>query len=35
MEWLKFARAREENFGDLCPKLEEWKKNVIGGHKWH
>ena len=27
--------ARRENFDNLCPKLEEVKKNVIGGPKWH
>ena len=25
--------ARREKFDDLCPKLEEWKKSVIGGHE--
>ena len=39
-EWFKvvakfFARTREKKFDDLCPKLEKWKKNVIGGPKWH
>ena len=27
--------ARKENFDELCPKLEEWKKSMIGGHEWH
>ena len=30
MKGAKFLGARMENFDDLCPKLEEWKKSVIG-----
>ena len=26
--------TRREDFDDLWTKLEEWKKNVIGGPKW-
>ena len=31
----EILEARIENFDDLYPKLEEWKKSVIGKHEWH
>ena len=28
------ARTNKERFGNLCTKLEEWDKSVIGGLRW-
>ena len=33
--WLKLAREKKGKFDDLCPKLEEVKKNMIDGPKCH